>query len=134
VTPVERYLGFLDDGDFVAAAAVFSEDAIYVRPRFQAAQDGRAPTFGGLVLVRGRAAILESFRKRGKQSYRHVILATASVGSRCFVEMTLGDYGSSLESVAVAELEGSLIKRYVALSAEVDPETALQVFPPGTSS
>ena len=85
----------------------------------QPAQEGQAPTFGGLVLVRGREAILESFRKRGKQSYRHVILATATAGSRCFVEMTLGEYGSGLESVAVAELEGSLIKRYVALAAPV---------------
>ena len=134
MTPIERYLGFLDDGDNDAAAAVFTEDAIYVRPRFQPAQEGQAPTFGGLVLVRGREAILESFRKRGKQSYRHVILATATAGSRCFVEMTLGDYGSGLESVAVAELEGSLIKRYVALAAPVDPATALELFPAGTSS
>jgi hypothetical protein len=134
VTPIERYLGFLDDGDPEAAAAVFTEDAVYVRPKFQPAEPGRAPTFGGLVLVRGRQAILESFRERGKQPYRHVILATAGDGSRCFVEMTLADYGSGLESVAVAELEGSLITRYVALSARVDPETALQLFPPGSSS
>ena len=134
MTPVERYLGFLDDGDVQAAAAVFTEDAVYVRPRFEPGRDGEAPTFGSLVLVRGREAIEESFRKRGKQSYRHVILATSTVGSRCFVEMTLGGYGSGLESVAVAELEGSLIKRYVALASPVDPVTGAELFPPGTSS
>jgi hypothetical protein len=134
MTPVEQYLGLLDGGDFEGAARVFTEDAIYVRPRFQPAEDGRPPSFGSLVLVRGREAILASFIQRGKQAYRHVILATATVGDRSFVEMTLGDYGSGLQSLAVAELDGDLIKRYVALAAPVGPETAAQLFPPGTSS
>jgi len=134
VTPVERYLGFLDAGDFQSAAAVFTTDAIYVRPRFQPAEDGRPPNFGSLILVRGREGILASFRQRGKQTYRHVIVATASIGNRCFVEMTLGAYGSGLESLAVAELEGALIKRYVALAAPVDQQVSAELFPAGTSS
>ncbi len=118
----------------MAAADVFTEDAIYVRPRFQPGVDGGPPTFGDLVIVRGRVAILESFRKRGKQAYRHVVLATAEAGDRCFVEMTLAGYGSGLQSVAVAELEDGLIRRYVALAAPVAPDAARELFPPGSSS
>jgi hypothetical protein len=134
MTPIERYLRCLDAGDAEGAAALFTEDAIYVRPKFEAGVNGRPATFGGLVLVRGREAILRSFRERGKQEYRHVVLATATVGARCFVEMTLGGFGSGLESLATADLEGDLISRYVALSAPVDPDVANQLFPPGTSS
>jgi hypothetical protein len=105
-----------------------------VRPRFKPGSDGRPPSFGDLVIVRGRAAILESFRKRGRQKYRHVILSTATARDRCFVEMTLAGYGSGLQSVAVAELEHGLIGRYVALAAPVEPDVALQLFPPGSSS
>lgn len=118
----------------MAAAEVFTEDALYVRPRFQPGVNGRPPTFGDLVIVRGRDAILESFRKRGRQEYRHVVLATAESGDRCFVEMTLAGYGSGLQSMAVAELEHGLIRRYVALAAPVEAASARDLFPPGSSS
>lgn len=134
MTPIERYLGHLDAGDFEAAAGVFTEDAIYVRPRFQRGSDGQPPSFGPLVIVRGRIAILESFRKRGRQKYRHLILATAMADDRCFAEMTLAGYGSGLQSLAVAELEEGLIRRYVALAAPVELDVAGQLFPPGSSS
>ena len=134
MTPVERYLAHLDAGDFDAAADCFTEDAVYVRPRFRAGSDGEPPTFGDLVLIRGRDTIRESFRRRGRQAYRHVILSTATTSGRCFVEMTLADYGSGLHSIAVAELVGPLIKRYVALASPVDSATAAELFPPGTSS
>jgi SnoaL-like domain len=134
MTPVETYLGHLDAGDFAAAASVFTEDAVYVRPRFIAGADGAPPSFGDLVMVRGRDAIEQSFRKRGRQTYRHVILSRALSEDRCFVEMTLAGYGGGLQSIAVAELVGERIRRYVALAAPVGTEVALQLFPPGTSS
>lgn len=128
-TPIERYLGLLDDGEFEAAAAVFTEDAVYARPGFQPGPDGGRPTFGGMVVLRGRGAILDSFRQRGVQPYRHRVLAAGASGDRCFVEMTLRDYGTPVEALAVAELDGPLIRRYVALTASLDPDAAAGLLP-----
>lgn len=131
LTPIERYLRHLDDGEFEAAARVFVDDAVYVRPRFEPGVDGGPPRFGELVAVRGRAAILESFRRRGRQPYRHRVVAAATEGGRCFVEMTLAGYGADIESLAVADLRGKLITRYVAVVAPAAADVAALILPPG---
>jgi hypothetical protein len=135
VTPIERYLRLLDDGEFEAAAQLFASDAVYARPGLERAPGGGAPSFAGLVVVRGREAILEYFRRRGKQPYRHVILGSGIAGSTCFAELTLAGYGSHLEALAVAEIDAhGLINRYVALSTPVGEAAAGVLLPPGVSS
>ena len=76
--PLDAYFRLLDDGEFDACAALFAEDALYIRP-------GKL-TADSLVVTKGRPAILEFFRKRGKLPHRHRILKAVSDGNSCFVE------------------------------------------------
>jgi hypothetical protein len=77
-----------------------------------------------MVVVRGRDAILAFFRQRGMQPYRHRFLSSVAAGDRCFAEMTLDGRDVAVEALAVAELDGPLIRRYVAMTATLDPEAA----------
>jgi hypothetical protein len=134
-TPIERYLGRLDEGDFEAAAALFADGALYLRPGLTPRGPGEPGGVAGLVLLRGRPAILDYFQARGRQPHRHVILNSATNGRHCFVEMTLAGFGAHFESLAVAELdESGLILRYVALGSPVEVEVAGMLFQADVSS
>lgn len=76
--PLSAYYRLLDDGEFEACAALFAEDALYIRPA--------RLTADSLVVTKGRPAILEFFRKRGKLPHRHRILHAVCDGASCFVE------------------------------------------------
>jgi hypothetical protein len=111
-SPLDAYYTALDGGDPDGAAAAFAGDAEYIRPVLGGS---------GLEVVRGREALLEFFRNRGKQPYRHEVRACAVDGERCFVEGVAGIEGESPTHVFLvhATLDGDgLIRRYFALMAE----------------
>lgn len=59
---VEAYLDHLENDEFEEAAALFTEDAVYIHP----------PTFIDEVKIEGRDAILEYFRDvRGTRDVEH---------------------------------------------------------------
>jgi SnoaL-like domain len=133
--PIPAYLRHLDDGEFEQAAALFAPDAMYIRPGLAPRREGEAGGLTALQAVRGREAILDYMRERGRVAHRHVVLTQGRTGKRCFVEMTLSGFGSQVESLGLAELdEQDRIARYVALTLPVDAAVAEVLFPAGVSS
>ena len=57
---IRRFARLSDQGDFVALAALFTEDGVFARPS--------APT----LRIEGRAAILAAYQARPKRASRHV--------------------------------------------------------------
>jgi ketosteroid isomerase-like protein len=78
VTPLDRYYTSLDEGAFEDAAAAFTPDAVCMRP----ARDGS----GGLETIRGRDAILATFRRRSGQPIRHEPRTCAIAGRSVLIE------------------------------------------------
>src|SRR5204863_7908565 len=87
-SPLETYYTALDDGDAEAAAAVFAEDALYIRPALPG-----SPNAGALEVVRGRGEVLAYFRERGKKPFRHRITRSVADGDTWFVEGVAGMRG-----------------------------------------
>jgi ketosteroid isomerase-like protein len=116
VSPLDNYYRALDAGELEATLACFTDDAVYIRPRL----DGP-----GLEFVSGRGELAAFFRERGKKPYRHVVLAQAAEGGRCFVEGIAGVEGESPTHAflvaATIEADGR-ISRYFALMAEASPD------------
>lgn len=81
--PLSPYFEALDSGDTTGIPAMFTEDAIYVRP---SAPRPDSPQLGALEVIRGRAAIEGYFERRGVLALRHYIVAAATQGQHCFVE------------------------------------------------
>jgi ketosteroid isomerase-like protein len=135
LNPIPAYLRHLDDGEVEEAAALFSQDAVYLRPNLATRQPGQPGGLCALALVRGREAILDYFRRRGKQAHRHVVMAEGRAGDHCFVEMTLSGFGAPIEAIGIAELDtDGLISRYVALATPLEPEVADCYLPSGVAS
>ena len=132
--PIPAYLRHLDEGELEAAAGFFAPDAVYIRPGLTPRRPGEPGGLTGLQAVRGRQAILDYLRKRGRVAHRHVILAEGRTGHHCFVEMTLSGFGSQVVSLGLAEVDQrDQIIRYLALTSAVDAEVADDLFPGGVS-
>ncbi len=118
-SPLETYYRALDDGDAEGAAAVFSEDTLYIRPALPG-----SPNAGGLEVVRGREAVLAYFRERGKKPFRHRITASVADGSEWFVEGIAGMAGEAPTHVFLvhATVVDGLITRYLAAMSEAPPD------------
>ncbi len=111
-SPLDGYYSALDGGDPDGAAMAFTKDAVYIRPVLGGS---------GLEVVRGRDGLLEFFRKRGKQPYRHEVRACVVVDGRCFVEGIAGVEGEPPTHVFLVHAtvgDDGLISRYFALMAE----------------
>jgi ketosteroid isomerase-like protein len=116
---VHTYFAKLDEGDFDAAAAAFSEDTVYVRP-VAADSSGVRP----LEVFRGRQTVLDFFRERGKKYHRHEIRHSVVEGNRCFVEGVVAGEGPAAGQVFVASAtlsDDGLIDRYLVVASAVSP-------------
>jgi hypothetical protein len=122
-SPLDGYFGPLDAGELEAAAAAFSEDAVYIRPSLADASGARS-----LVVVRGRDAVLEWFRERGRRPYRHEIRRCAVDGRHCFVEGVVTGGEAPQVFVASATLDDDgLITRYLVSASEVGAATFAEI-------
>ncbi len=91
---VARYYESLDAGDMERAASSFAADVLYEKPSSPGSQDA------GRTVVRGRPALLDEFRRRGRQPFRHAT-----------VEWAQSDEGAILLDGAVAGLPGATHRR-----------------------
>ena len=115
--PLKPYFDALDKGDPEALVGCFADDAVYIHPPWDPRQQNH------LFAVSGKPALLEYFRRRGKQPQHHRILFAAINGSSCFVEGRGGGGGVFLHdfvSHAIFDEQGK-IKRYVAFLEYPDP-------------
>lgn len=112
-SPLEPYYSTLDAGDMDALPALFTEDAVYIRPDMGA---NPGEELGAMVAMNGREEIADFFRRRGKRNHHHRILFAATNGASCFVEGRGGGAGTPLHAFAAHALldEAGLIKRYIA--------------------
>jgi ketosteroid isomerase-like protein len=114
---LEEYFASLESGAFEEAAGCFSEDVLYSHPpyRHTGITDDHRINFGG------RPALLEGFRRRGKQSFNHRILVLGQAGPNCLVEGVVeglpdGRTGSFVSSFSLAG--DGRIHRYVSFYCE----------------
>jgi hypothetical protein len=84
VTTIRKYLACMDAGDVTAAAALFADCALYVRPPVLA-PDG---TTGEAIRLVGREAIAAQWATRIGRTTHHVITHAATTGAEAFVEGT----------------------------------------------
>jgi hypothetical protein len=111
------YFASLEAGAFEDAANCFTEDTLYSHPpyRHTGITDNRRINFVG------RPALLEGFRRRGKQSFTHRILAMGQAGPNCLVEGVVdglpdGRTGSFVSSLSLGA--DGRIQRYVSFYCE----------------
>jgi hypothetical protein len=103
-TLLERYFEALNDGDFAAAAACFTQDCLYSHPPYRA---GEPPAE-----FHGRLELAEQWpQRRGTRRVETSIERCMQSGNHAFVEGVAG--GGSFLSSIVLDAEG-LISRYVA--------------------
>jgi hypothetical protein len=109
---VDRYFELLDASEFEAAADCFSEQVLYSHPPYGPGQP-RAE-------FRGRAELLEGFRRRGpKPDREHHIERSPQRGGDCFLEGFTVDEprGGSFISSLSLDPDGR-IERYLAVYCE----------------
>lgn len=119
--PIIQYFARLDEGEAEKAAAVFSEDAVYIRQ----AMDAAGIPSSELQVIRGRSQIHSYFEERGHRPYTHEIRNHASQGGVEFAEGCVngGDAGPRIVFIATASIDGDgLISRYFATSTSVSAD------------
>jgi ketosteroid isomerase-like protein len=102
---LREFFARLDDGDAEATARFFAPAGLYVRP----AADTSGATGTSTEVVRGRAAICEYFRRRGRRPYRHQVETSVRDG-----DLIYGD------GLAIHEVTGPFAVFVV--RAALDPE------------
>jgi ketosteroid isomerase-like protein len=114
---LQDYFSSLEAGAFEEAASCFTEDTLYSHPpyRHTGIVDNHRINF------LGRPALLDGFRRRGKQIFTHRLLALAQAGPNCLVEGVVdglpdGRTGSFVSSLSLAE--DGRIQRYVSFYCE----------------
>jgi ketosteroid isomerase-like protein len=113
-SPLSTYLTALDRGDMQAAAAAFTEDAVYFRP---AAADA------GFEIVHGRRAIHALFDRRGKQPFTHEIRTFVVDGARCLAEgVVVGDSVAKVFVASATVEDDGLLSRYLGVARSVSSE------------
>ena len=130
-SPLDAYFAAIDCGDADAAAACFSEHAVYVRPEYRieggflgkplAEGERVALEISGVRVMRGRSAIAAYLHNRGKQPHHHEIRVVGSGDNVVFVEGRSLD-GPYPDLIFFSEArfdEHGLIERYVSLAADL---------------
>src|ERR1700712_58385 len=114
-TTMKQYFRCMDTADFETSAAMFADDAVYVRPPYtpgQGAFDSSGPTqFEGL------AAIREFWRQRGRRNTRHVIGVESATDREWFAEgqVSVDDGDPRLFLSHVTFDDSGKIQRFVAV-------------------
>ena len=81
---MKQYFACMDSADFVTAAAMFADDAVYLRPPYVPGQAAFATS--GTQRIEGLPAISEFWERRGKHNVHHVIKIESISGSEWFAE------------------------------------------------
>lgn len=115
LTVVGRYFRDLEDGDFDAAVAHFTSDALYSHPPFpEEGADGLRHE------TRGRESLLAVFHRRGVRTLRHRIESVATNEEEFFVRGVVLDGEEVVMSfVSVGRLDQSsgLMSEYAAYAS-----------------
>ena len=81
---MKQYFACMDSADFVTSAAMFADDAVYIRPPYVRGQAAFASS--GTERIEGLPAIGEFWEHRGKRNTHHVIKIEGISGSEWFAE------------------------------------------------
>jgi hypothetical protein len=112
---MKQYFGCMDSADFVTSAAMFAEDAVYLRPPYVPGQAAFATS--GTERVEGLPAISQFWANRGKRNTHHVIVTESITGNEWFAEgeVSVDDSETRLFLSHVTFNDEGLIQRFVAL-------------------
>jgi ketosteroid isomerase-like protein len=114
---LKGYFNSLESGAFEDAAGYFSGDIVYSHPPYR----HTGITDDHRINFLGRSALLDGFRRRGKQSFNHRILVLGQAGPNCLVEgvvdgLPYGRTGSFVSSLSL-DTDGR-IQRYISFYCE----------------
>jgi hypothetical protein len=112
---MKQYFACMDSADFAAAAAMFADDAVYLRPPYVPGQAAFASS--GTERIEGLPAISEFWERRGKRNTCHVIKLEAVSRTEWFAEGEVSVDGSEtrLFLTHVTFNDRGQIHRFVAL-------------------
>ena len=112
---MKQYFACMDSADFVAAAAMFADDAVYLRPPYVPGQAAFATS--GTERIEGLPAISEFWDRRGKRNTHHVIKIEGVSGTEWFAEgeVSVDDSETRMFMSHVTFNDNGQIQRFVAL-------------------
>jgi len=112
---MKQYFACMDSADFVAAAAMFADDAVYIRPPYVPGQAAFASS--GTERIEGLPAISEFWAQRGKRNTHHVIKIEGISGNEWFAEgeVSVDDSETRMFLTHVTFNDRGQIERFVAL-------------------
>ena len=112
---MKQYFACMDSADFVTAAAMFADDAVYLRPPYVPGQAAFASS--GTERIEGRPAISEFWDRRGKRNKHHVIKIEGVSGTEWFAEgeVSVDDSETRMFLAHVTFNDEGQIERFVAL-------------------
>jgi hypothetical protein len=112
---MKQYFACMDSADFVAAAAMFADDAVYIRPPYVPGQAAFASS--GTERIEGLPAISEFWAQRGKRNTHHVIKIEGISGNEWFAEgeVSVDDSETRMFLTHVTFNDQGQIERFVAL-------------------
>jgi hypothetical protein len=112
---MNQYFACMDSADFVTAAAMFSDDAVYLRPPYVPGQG--AFDSSGTQRIEGLPAISDFWQQRGKRNTHHVIKIESNSGGEWFAEgeVTVDDSEARMFLSHVTFNGDGRIQRFVAI-------------------
>ena len=112
---MKQYFACMDSADFVTSAALFADDAVYIRPPYVPGQAAFASS--GTQSIEGLPAISTFWVQRGKRNTHHVIKIEGSSGNEWFAEgeVSVDDSETRLFLTHVTFNDKGQIERFVAL-------------------
>jgi len=112
---MKQYFACMDSADFVTSAAMFADDAVYIRPPYVPGQAAFASS--GTKRIEGLPAISEFWAQRGKRNTHHVIKIEGISGNEWFAEgeVSVDDSETRMFLTHVTFNDQGQIERFVAL-------------------
>ena len=112
---MKQYFACVDSADFVTAAAMFADDAVYLRSPYVPGQAAFATS--GTQRIEVQAVTSEFWERRGKHKTHHVIKIESISGSEWFAEgeVTVDDSGTRMFLSHVTFNDNGQIQRFAAL-------------------
>jgi hypothetical protein len=112
---MKQYFACMDSADFVTSAAMFADDAVYIRPPYVPGQAAFASS--GTERIEGLPAISEFWAQRGKRNTHHVIKVEGISGNEWFAEgeVSVDDSETRMFLTHITFNDQGQIERFVAL-------------------
>jgi hypothetical protein len=112
---MKQYFACMDSADFVTSAAMFADDAVYIRPPYVPGQAAFASS--GTERIEGLPAISEFWAQRGKRNTHHVIKIEGISGNEWFAEgeVSVDDSETRMFLTHITFNDQGQIERFVAL-------------------